>query len=287
MTLTVNGEEIRETEIREEMERIRSDYERVFQDMDPVLREAQLLEWSRENVIERKLIQQEALSDSEDISEKKVASTLRDLKKQHGGEKKFYQQLNLSQADEPVIKEDIHLQLKVERLIERVRSQTPEPTEDEIREYYETNTRQYMAPEQVHAAHIVKHIQQSADEPLARKALQEARQKLENGADFIETAAEYSDCPPNEVDLGYFPRGRMVERFENVVFGMEPGDVSDIFSTEYGMHITKVFDRKQPEKYPLEQVREDVVKELTEEKKKEAVEKYIDGLKNQSVIKDE
>ncbi len=286
MTLTVNGEEIREPEIREEMERIRSDYERVFQDMDPVLREAQLLEWSRENVIERKLIQQEALSDSEPVSEKKVETTLRDLKKQHGGEEKFYEQLNLSKEDEPVLKEDIRLQLKVERLLERVRNQVSEPTEEEIRAYYDGNSEQYMAPEQVHAAHIVKHIQQSADEPLARKTLQEAQQKLEKGADFLETAAEYSDCPPNEVDLGYFPRGRMVERFEKVVFNMEPGQVSDIFSTEFGMHITKVFDRKAPEKYPLEQVKEDVVQELTEEKRKTAVEQYIDGLKEKASIKD-
>ena len=53
MALIVNGEKIEDSAIRREAERLRPDYERVFADQDKEEREAQLLDWSRENVIEK------------------------------------------------------------------------------------------------------------------------------------------------------------------------------------------------------------------------------------------
>lgn len=283
MSLRVNGEEIKESDIREEMERLRPEYERVFQDMDSLLREAQLLEWARENVIERVLIQQEALNDSEEIPEQQVNASLKELKKQHGGEQKFFEKFDLSKDDEPILKEDLKLQLKVERIIERVREAVPEPTEEEIEQYYEEHPDDFMAPEQVRAAHIVKHLR---DKQKAEQALQEAREEIDAGGEFIDVAKKYSDCPPDEVDLGYFPRGRMVEPFEDVAFNLEPGEISGVFRTEFGFHITRVYDRKPPQKYPLEQVRGQIEKELHEERKKEAVEQFIDELKQKASIED-
>jgi len=60
MAIIVNGEKIEDSAIQQEVERLRPDYERVFSDQDPKEREAQLADWSRENVIERVLINQEA-----------------------------------------------------------------------------------------------------------------------------------------------------------------------------------------------------------------------------------
>jgi len=59
MTLVVNGEKIEDSLIQQEAERLRPSYEQTFKDMDPKERETQLLDWSKENVIERVLINQE------------------------------------------------------------------------------------------------------------------------------------------------------------------------------------------------------------------------------------
>ena len=56
MTLKVNGELIDESEILQEAERMRPRYEQTFADMEEQDREEQLMDWSRENVIERMLV---------------------------------------------------------------------------------------------------------------------------------------------------------------------------------------------------------------------------------------
>ncbi len=51
---------------------------------------------------------------------------------------------------------------------------------------------------------------------------------------------EYSDCPDNAGDLGYFPRGQMVQAFEDVAFSMEAGQVSEVFQSEIGLMATNL-----------------------------------------------
>ena len=60
MAIIVNGERIEDSAIQKEVERLRPRYEEVFADMNSAEREKQLLEWSKQNVIEKALIKQEA-----------------------------------------------------------------------------------------------------------------------------------------------------------------------------------------------------------------------------------
>jgi peptidyl-prolyl cis-trans isomerase C len=63
---------------------------------------------------------------------------------------------------------------------------------------------------------------------------------LQGGAPFAEVAERHSDCKGNGGDLGCFPRGAMVEEFDQVVFAMQPGQCSPIFRTPFGFHIAEV-----------------------------------------------
>ncbi|MHC4721340.1 MAG: peptidylprolyl isomerase, partial [Planctomycetota bacterium] len=74
--------------------------------------------------------------------------------------------------------------------------------------------------------------------------------------------------------------------FEDVVFGMEVGTVSDVFKTEFGYHIAKVTDKKPATACPLEDVREVIVRELTEQARQKAVEKFIDREKAKALIEE-
>jgi hypothetical protein len=72
MALVINGERIDDSEIQQEAERLRPRYEEVFAEKDPAEREAQLQEWSRDNVIERVLLRQEAKNAGAAIPPKKT-----------------------------------------------------------------------------------------------------------------------------------------------------------------------------------------------------------------------
>ncbi|TFK41977.1 hypothetical protein BDQ12DRAFT_677468 [Crucibulum laeve] len=56
---------------------------------------------------------------------------------------------------------------------------------------------------------------------------------------FAELAKEHSDCSSHAHggDLGFFGRGQMQKPFEDAAFGLEPGQMSDIISTDSGVHL--------------------------------------------------
>src|SRR5215470_17078555 len=76
MAFTVNGELVEDSVIRAEASALRPRYEEVARNMDPIEAEMQLRDWSRENVIERILLRQEAASDPEPVSAEAIEQTL-------------------------------------------------------------------------------------------------------------------------------------------------------------------------------------------------------------------
>lgn len=72
------------------------------------------------------------------------------------------------------------------------------------------------------------------------------KQETDNGKDFAQIAKEVSLCPSgrNGGDLGYFTKGQMVKPFEDAVFSMNVGDVSDPVQTQFGYHLILLTDKQ-------------------------------------------
>jgi peptidyl-prolyl cis-trans isomerase C len=71
------------------------------------------------------------------------------------------------------------------------------------------------------------------------------KQQIENGADFGQLAAEYSQCPSGSSggDLGEFEQGRMVPEFDQVVFVEAIGEVHGPIATQFGYHLIEILSR--------------------------------------------
>lgn len=97
------------------------------------------------------------------------------------------------------------------------------------------------------------------------------RQITDDGADFAELAAEYSEDQSNASDggdLGWFGPGRMVPEFEEVAFSLEIGQVSEPVSTTFGYHLIEVLeiDETRPkDEAQLEQERAQAYQEWLQE----------------------
>jgi len=284
MALVVNGEKIEDSQIWQEVERLRPDYEKAFIDQDPKEREAQLLDWSRENVIERILINQQAKKYDEQIPKVEVETAFEELKKQCGGDKRLNKEFGT--GDEKEIKEQIELHMKVERMLQDVCRDQPEPLEDAVSEYYEENKGQFKTGEQVRAAHIVKHINWQTNEATAHNVIIKAQDELKNGAVFEMVVAKYSDCPEDGGDLGYIVRGQMVEEFDDVVFNLGIGQISEVFRTRFGFHIAKLYDRKPAAVRGLEEVKGEIIDELKKQMQEKAIDEFIDQLRSKAKIEE-
>jgi parvulin-like peptidyl-prolyl isomerase len=276
MTLYVNGEKIDEKHIQAEVEKLRPDYERVFADKPADERQKQLYEWSRENVIEAVLLCQVARKNQNDIPSEAVDKAY----------EQFIRKNNIKSGDQQQLKKEIADRIRLETFLRKIISNAKEPSQKDIRKYYEKNTDRFMISEILRASHIVKHHKPDADGDDMKNQMQQILKELRDGADFDEMARKHSDCPENGGDLGYFPRGSMVAEFEDVVFGMEVGQTSDVFKTEFGYHIAKVTDKKPATPCRLEDVREVIVRELKEQARQKAIEKFIDAQKAKAVIEE-
>jgi parvulin-like peptidyl-prolyl isomerase len=124
--------------------------------------------------------------------------------------------------------------------------------------------------EQVRARHILVETEEEAQGVLER---------LEAGEDFAALANELSQDPGSEDgDLGWFPRGQMVSEFEEVAFGLQPGETSEPVETTFGYHIIQVLERDPNhalDEATLEQRRASALLDwLAEQKQSDAVERF-------------
>ncbi len=284
MALIVNGEKIEDSAIQQEVERLRPDYERVFTDQDNEEREAQLLDWSRENVIEKILINQEAEKNGDKIPPDQVQAALAKLKEQYEQPEQLYKDFNAENAEQ--IKKDIAKQMRIEQRIGQVCKNLPKPSQAAIQKYYEENQEQFKSGERARVAHIVKYVNWQTDEQTAYEVISQAYEELKSGVAFEAVVDKHTDCADSGGDLGFVMKGQMVEEFEDVVFNLGDGQVSDIFRTRFGFHIAKVYAREPAAVASLEDVKDQIAELLKGQMRSEAIDKFIDGLKSEAKIEE-
>jgi peptidyl-prolyl cis-trans isomerase D len=130
--------------------------------------------------------------------------------------------------------------------LDSIAAQTEIAAED-VRQHYAQNIKQFAKGEERQASHILITADASFNAEQKAKARAQAENLLQQvrkspGA-FAELAKKNSQDPGSAAkggDLGYFPRGAMVGPFEDKVFSMKVGELSDIVESQFGFHIIKL-----------------------------------------------
>ena len=124
---------------------------------------------------------------------------------------------------------------------------TMQVTEEEVRKFFDDNADKFHGDEERRASHILIGFGLSPTPAAKEEARTKARQILEevrkNPEQFAELAKKHSQDPgsaQNGGDLGMFGRGVMVKSFDDAVFSMAPGAISDLVESEFGYHIIKL-----------------------------------------------
>ncbi|MGD9141071.1 MAG: peptidylprolyl isomerase [bacterium] len=289
MAVKVNGTTITEAEVAEEEGRLtmamggRMDPQQL-ESMKPMIREQ-----ATNNLINRTLLAEAVKEEGIEVTSEEVDTRMADLEMAAGGTEAFDNRLSMMGVSRDELREEIELGVKIERLMEERAGDSGEPTEIEIKTFYDENPAQFEKPEQVHASHILFMVEEGATDEARtekRKEAEEVLAQIRSGGDFAALATAHSDCPSSSKggDLGYFSRGQMVPPFEEAAFAMEPGEVSDIVETRFGYHIIKVVDKAKAEKVPYDEAKSNIKQYLGGQDKQQAMTNVIEDLRANATI---
>jgi parvulin-like peptidyl-prolyl isomerase len=268
MEITVNDEIIPESLFEQERDRLHME-----EDSPPY---HELEEIVRDNLISRTLIRQAAKKAGFEVSPDEINESLADLKEEAGSEDLFYRRYGITGDQEHLVKEEIDLTLQVEKFLDQITKDIPQPTDEEIAAYFENHRDELSIPEEVEASHIVKNVHCEHDAPDAFKAMRSIRQELLGGADFAEIASSQSDAPENGGSLGSFQQGQILPEIETISFSMNPGEISPVFPTQFGYHIIKVTNHTESRPQTIDEARDNICEKILFERKNKAIENWVD-----------
>jgi len=185
--------------------------------------------------------------------------------------------------------EEVALGLRLTKIIEAQVKDKKAPTDKEIKDYYDSNKKQFEVPETVHARHILVKTEEKDDKKTKdeKKAKAEnIRKQLTGGADFAKIAKTSSDCPSKKEggDLGTVQRGQMVKPFEDAAFKQEVKAIGPIVETPFGYHIIQVLEHSQPKEKSLDEVKGTIEKTIQQQRLQETAERYLAELKAKAKI---
>jgi parvulin-like peptidyl-prolyl isomerase len=165
-----------------------------------------------------------------------------------------------------------HHKILIAKLIEKEVDKKIRVEAEEVAKYYEFHKEEFMTPLLLRASHI---LLKTEEEALSVKAA------LDSGADFEEMARQKSlDATAiRGGDLGIFQKGQFVPEFEEAVFRMSKGEVSQPVKTPFGYHIIKLSDRMEQRLRDLKTVRNIVEERLFREKRSKALKALVEKLR--------
>ncbi|HET6947478.1 MAG TPA: peptidylprolyl isomerase [bacterium] len=251
---TINGEVIYASELEREITAVARQYNIDLNSEQGRKQRDEIARVVLDQMIEQRLILQEARRRNALAGEQQVDAAIEDIKRNFPSEGEF--QLALDQRG--LTLNDLRDRLRTNLTVQNLQAQVSKATvsEDEIRKFYQDNRKEYDRPEQVRVRHILVETEAEARFVLAR---------LARGEKFEDLAKQLSRDPGSKEqggDLGFVARGQLVPEFEQAAFALQPGQVSKIVKTQYGYHVIRGIARQNAQPSTLAEVREQIRRQL-------------------------
>jgi peptidyl-prolyl cis-trans isomerase C len=282
---TVNGTVIEMDRYERQLEAIQQQYLMQGQSI-PEGRLGELKLQVLESLIDQEILYQEAKKAGYEADKEQLDQQLQQIKGQFPSEEQYRQTMAQQGVSEESILKELDKALVVQNYITERFTSKVTLTEADARSYYETNPQYFVQPEQVRASHILFTVKPdaSAEEVTsAREKAESALERYKSGEEFSDLARELSEGPsaPQGGDLGSFGRNQMVKPFEDAVFSMEVGDVSDPVRTDFGFHLIRLTAKNDEEVVPFQQVSDQISDHLYKLQLGELVNAFLEEKKSE------
>jgi peptidyl-prolyl cis-trans isomerase C len=229
-----------------------------------------------DQVIERKILVQEARRLGIKVSPEELNQAISEIKKDYSGGG-FGETLGLKGMTLEEWKVRLEEKLLAEKVIRSVFHSQGKIDEKEALRYYESHRSSFQIGQKVRVRQIVVADGEEAIQILKR---------LKKGESFEKVATEKS-LGPEKVqggDLGYFSQGEKPGEFD-YVFNMEVGAISEVIKSPYGYHIFKLEEKIEPRQIPFEEAKLGILQDIGQKKGEENYQKWFKGLKGKARVK--
>jgi peptidyl-prolyl cis-trans isomerase D len=150
-------------------------------------------------------------------------------------------------------------------------------SEDEAREYYQMNPREFTIPESYRIQNILLKIPPDADKEKLdeiRKKAEDLLARIKGGEDFAQVAQQASEDTASAVkggDLGFVAKGTMSRPIEMAVQNLAVGDVTGPVLSEQGYNLIKLEDKKPESVIGFDEAKQRILDKLLEDRARKKI----------------
>jgi parvulin-like peptidyl-prolyl isomerase len=221
-------------------------------------------------MVEQELLRQAAEAKAIAVSDGEVEGVLQLLSEPFKSQQDFIRRLEAESYTLQDYREHLRRMMSASLYLEQIRAAVPAVSDAELETYYWDNEYRLTLPEQVRVRHILltwKPLGTPDDRAVLREQMQTILEQARAGASFAELARTRSEdaTAADGGDTGFFHRGQMVPAFEDVAFALQPGEISDIVETPFGLHILQLETRREARLLPLQEIREQLREHVQQE----------------------
>ncbi len=249
-----------------------------------------LMQQALDSIIDEKLKIQEAKKLGLEVDEENVTRALDDIKERsHLNDSDFEALLERDGSSLENYKAIIRNQILASRITQMEMGGRVKVTDQQTRRYYNRKQKDYWEASRVRARHILFIIDEKTskkDTHLKEIKAREILNRARAGEDFAQLAREYSEDVSAHLggDIGSVERGKMVKEFENAVFRLKVGEVSEIVRTPYGLHIIKCDEVIPGKTKAFDKVKEEIRARLSLARQSKAYKDWIGDLREKAFI---
>ena len=265
--IRVNGELIDPNLIEETFSRIKSEAEARLQ-VSCCERDGEFMKEAEQEVVDSIVIAQEAEQLHPKIPDEEVRERLEQTLKtyrEHGAS------WDMLEAQRDQLRNECEANLRMEKLLAELTKDLADPTDGELRAFYDENRNDYRTVAEARCLHLVKFLDRHEDPIGLLERMRLIREDALEGGDFKEIAKRETEKESGEIDLGWITLDRPGNHFESMIFTMREGEVSPVVSYENALHLIKVTELKPSIITPFEDLREQLGERFSFHQRREAL----------------
>jgi parvulin-like peptidyl-prolyl isomerase len=241
-----------------------------------------------QKLIEREILFQEAKQLKITVKEEEMEKVLKKSLESFPSEDHFKASLVMSGITLDEYKRRLFYDVMVNKVAaQKVESLRKDTSWEEVKEYYERNKDRFTSAEMVKISLILIKCSPYAMEEEKKKALEKIQKIRDSKEDFGDLARQYSQAESASQGgyLGFVKRGQLHPFLEIAAFKTEVNQVSEVVKTENGFHLIKVHQKRNAGDVPkYEEVKEDLKRELDNQRGIAILADYVDQLKKKAKI---